>query len=139
MYRSHAAPDRSLLVTAFGGRVFGLERGNGQIRWETKVDASSAVEIFLGDGIVIAASLSLLAFIDYATGAIRTSVPLAGSQTGRPTMLVDGEHVYVGSGGEVSCYTLHGNKVWWQPFTGKGIWDVALGLPGNVRQADANT
>lgn len=51
-------------------------------------------------------------------------------------MLVDGGHVYVARGGEVTCFTTQGQVVWFNPFKGKGTGSIALGLPGNVRQAD---
>lgn len=138
MYRSDAAVDRSVLIAAFGSRVFGIERGSGQIRWEAEL-AGADVEIVIADATVIAATQTHLAFIDYRSGTIHKSVALQGNWIGRPTMIIDGEHIYVGGNGEVSCYTLRGDAVWLQPFKGKGTGAVALGVPGNVRQADQNT
>jgi outer membrane protein assembly factor BamB len=138
MYRSDASPDRTLLVAAFGCLVFGLERSSGAVRWEVKLEGAE-VEIAIADGVVIAATQTHLAFIDYATGALHKSVGLQGGWVGRPTMLVDAGHIYVGRNGEVSCYTLRGENIWLEPFKGKGAAAVALGLPGNVRQADLNT
>lgn len=138
MYRRDAAPDRSLLISAFSGQVFALDRATGAIRWEANLGDYSAVEIFLAEGVVVVATLKHLAFFDYLTGSLHRTVELP-SHAGRSTMLVDGEHIYVGGSGAVACYTLRGDHVWSQPFKGKGHGDVALGLPGNVRQADANT
>jgi len=138
MYRRDASPDRSLLISAFAGQIFALDRATGAIRWEVNIGDYSAVELFLAEGVVVVATLKHLAFLDYATGALHRTVELA-AHAGRSTMLVDGAHIYVGGSGAVACYTLRGDCVWSQPFKGKGIGDVALGLPGNVRQADANT
>lgn len=135
MYRADAAPDRTILVCAFGGRVFGLERSTGAVRWEVKVEGHT-VEILIDAGIVVAATVSHLAFIDYATGTVHKKIPLQGTLVGRPTMLVDSGNIYVARAGEVSCYTVRGESVWLQPFRGKGSTTVALGLPGNIRQAD---
>jgi outer membrane protein assembly factor BamB len=133
MYRE-AAPDRSLLIVAFSGQVFAVDRATGIVRWEVTTVHANAVEIFLTETVVIAATTGHLLFIDYLTGALHATVPLR-----RATMLFEGEHIYVGDTGEASCYTLRGDLVWSQHFKGKGQGDVALGLPGNVRQADANT
>jgi outer membrane protein assembly factor BamB len=134
-----AAQDRTVLVVAFRGWVFGLERATGQVRWETLLEDLSCeaeTEIWIGDDVVIAASVNRLSFIAYATGQLYASVPLAGSYLGRPTMLVDEGHVYIGGSGQLACYTMGGQLAWLEPFKGKGGGSVALGLPGNTRQAD---
>lgn len=143
MYRASAAEDRSVLVTAFKGRVFGLDRATGQVRWEVSLllqasgwGVEDETEIWIGGDVVIACSTRSLAFISYPDGRLLASKPIPGSYPARPTMLVDGEHVYVGRGGELSCFTTRGDLVWFQPFQGKGLGSLAIGLPGNVRQAD---
>lgn len=143
MYRESAAEDRSILVTAFKGRVFGLDRTTGQLRWEVSLVVQAGgwmvedeTEIWITGGVVIAASTSRLAFIAYADGRVLASKEIPGSYPSRPTMLVDGQHIYIGRGGELSCFTTRGDLVWFQPFQGKGLGSLAIGLPGNVRQAD---
>lgn len=136
MYRQDASPDRSVLVTAFLGQVIGLDRATGELRWETKVIGGGDIELAIGDGVVIAVGRTHLAFLDYLTGAVYATVPIAGGGGGRPSMVVDGGFIYVGILGEISCYTLQGRFVWLQPLKGRGADHVALGLPGNVRQVD---
>ncbi len=135
MYRTDAAPDRTLLICAVWGGVYALERSTGKLRWEAKV-AGATVEILIDAGVVVVATSSHLAFIDYATGAVHASIVQQGTIDGRSTMVLDSGHIYVARQGEVACYTLRGESVWLQPFKGKGRSSVALGLPGNVRQGD---
>jgi len=137
MYRSSAAEDRSLLIVAFSGQVFALDRATGARRWEQKVGSASTVELHVEGGVVIAATSSCLAFLDYLTGVPHRLVDLRPA--GRPTLLVDGGHLYLGASGEVTCFTLRGDQVWSDGFSGRGLGAVALGVPGSVRQGDADT
>lgn len=138
MSQASTAQDRTILVVGFRGQVFGLERATGHVVWETPLGDRFAdeTEIWIGNDVVIAASRTRLAFIAYETGQLYASIPLPGSYESRPTMLVDEEHVYIGRRGELSCFTTRGQPVWFNPFKGKGLGSMAIGLPGNVRQAD---
>ena len=126
-----------VLVTAFQGRVYGLESTTGAIRWEREVTpVKDEVEIAIEDGVVIAACYSRVAFIDLATGHEHASILIPGEYSARCTMVVQGGHLYIGRRGTVSCMTLRGQPVWTQPFTDEGVGSVALGFAGNVRQGD---
>jgi outer membrane protein assembly factor BamB len=142
MHRTHAAPDRSLLIVGFGSQVFALDRATGAVRWEVGIDGGDklrTVEVLVADGVVIAANASELVFLDYASGHVHARVAIAHTQL-RPVMLLDGDHLFVTGEGAVSCYTLRGHRVWTQPFDGKRSWGqrapVALAVPGHARQAD---
>lgn len=139
MYRQDAHPNRSTLVTAFAGKVFGLDRRTGATLWTHALDQNGVLEIAIHEGVVIVVTRGTLSFIDYATGRGLARVTLVGQWAGRPTMIVDDGHIYIGRHGELSCYKLTGQPVWNQPFPGQGMGGMALGLPGNLRQADDNT
>lgn len=138
MYREPATTPRDILVSAFSGKLFGLERRTGKIRWElTLAHSQGVVDLHIGDTVILAVTTRMLAFIDYATGKLLREVQQTSDNLSiRPTALLDGEHIHVARDGEVSCYTLSGDHVWTQPFAGKGYGAVALGFPGNVRQTD---
>jgi putative pyrroloquinoline-quinone binding quinoprotein len=136
MYRSAPTP---LLVVAFAEKVFGIDRETGEIRWRVLIDAlpRKTVELAVDDDVVIAVSGSALAFIDYATGDVRKHVLRKDvAKTARPVMLLDERHLYIGGTGELACYTRSGDLVWEQPFKDQGFGEIALGIPGRVRQAD---
>lgn len=137
MYRQDAAPDRTILVTAFNSQLFGIDRATGQVRWTvSEILGYGLFEIAIEHDVVIVASPVNLGFVEYLTGKILAVVPIGGEYPGRPTMLVDNGFVYIGRQGELTCFTTRGQKVWQEPFKGKGMSTMALGLPGNVRQAD---
>lgn len=133
----HRTPANNVLVTAFSNQIYGLDPASGQILWAFQPpNGYGEVEIAIEEGVVIAANSAVVAFLDYQTGQPLAVVPIPGEYSRRPTMIVQGGYVYVGRNGEVSCLTTRGHAVWAQPFTGKGMGSVALGLPGNIRQAD---
>lgn len=138
MYREAGATNRDLLITAFAGKVFALERANGAVRWHQVIgEAPFVIDLHIGATVVLAVTGSLLVFIDYASGTILRKVEQVGEHRAeRPQVLIDGEHLFVARNGEVVCYTAGGDHVWTQPFRGQGFGNIALGFPNNVRQAD---
>lgn len=137
MYRQDASPDRTLLITAFNGSLFAVDRASGEVRWQVlDIPGYGIFEIAIEDGIIIAVSDKSLAFVDYLTGRKIKVVAVEGTHTRRPTIVVEGGCVYIGRDGELACYTTQGELVWHQPFKGRGFGSMALGFPGNLRQAD---
>jgi outer membrane protein assembly factor BamB len=133
----HRAPASGILVTAFTNQIFGLDVASGQIRWEVVPPIGyGEIELAVEEGVVIAANSNVVTFIDYASGYVHAVVPIPGDYSRRPTMIVEGDRVYVARNGETVCMTTRGQIVWVQPFKGKGMGSVSLALPGNVRQAD---
>jgi hypothetical protein len=136
MYRNSAEEDRSILVAAFSGKVFGIDRATGQVRWKFTGLTHGVIELAVGLGVVVACGIKELVFIELASGRSLRRVDLVGEYAGRPIMLIDGPHIFVARGGEVGCYTTVGDCLWSQPFTGEGLGHMSLALPGNARQAD---
>jgi outer membrane protein assembly factor BamB len=137
MYRSSAEPNRTLLVVAFRGKLFALERTTGRRVWRLEIDSTThetPIDLVVGDNVVVACSVNKLSFVEYATGRLLGFVQR--EESGRPTMLIDGEQLIVGAYGAVACYTLTGQLLWRDGFSGEGYGAVAIGFPGNVRQAD---
>jgi hypothetical protein len=138
MYRDDAAEDRSILVVGLNGRVLGMQRRTGQILWEHQLQewVSGEIEILIHRGRVYALGQHLLLLIDYATGTKLRETRLPGTFRGRSVLLLDGDQLFIGTGGEVSCFDLDGNALWHDPLKGRGVGAVGLAFPGNARQAD---
>lgn len=137
MYRQDAAPDNSILVTAFNSQLFGVDRATGEIRWSVvKELGDDLYEIAIEGDVIIVASKERLGFVDYLTGKVHAIVPIEGHWVRRPTMVVDGGFVYISRDGDLTCFTTHGQRVWQQPFKGLGNGPMTIGVPGNIRQAD---
>lgn len=137
-YRESYEENRSVLVLAISGHVVGIDTTTGQERWrnDLKGGGYGVVELEIRAGLVFAtAQLAHVYCLDYLTGETRWVAD--ASRQGRGTMLVDGERVIVAKGGVVDCFTLGGQRLWTQELRGLGTGAVAMGLPGNVRQADA--
>jgi outer membrane protein assembly factor BamB len=137
MYRDSAAVDRSILVVAFSGHVFGVDRASGEIRWAHDIEGGGDIELHVEGRVVIAANHRRIVFLEYSTGEEIRGGELPTGSGGRTTMMVDEENVYVARGGQVYCYGLGGKAKWKQVFGDKGIGTVALGFPGATRQSDS--
>jgi outer membrane protein assembly factor BamB len=135
-YRDDSIPsERPVLVVAFRGRIFGLSRASGQILWEVMHGAGPPELLITSDRVYAVGGPSLLV-LEYPSGREIRRVLLEATFGGRSRLLLDGGHLFVGVGGEAFCLTRDGDLLWKQPFEGKGVADVALGFPGNVRQVD---
>lgn len=135
MYRAPADPP--LLVTAFANRVIGVVPSTGQIAWEVVLEGLvTSPEIAIEQGVVIAVNMDFVTFIDHATGQLRGRVALPQENRARPTIIVHDGYLYIGRTGDLTCVSFSGQVMWSQPFTGRGYGAMALGFPGNIRQAD---
>lgn len=134
--------DRSILVVTLNGKVHGVDRQTGELRWTqgTNQWGGGRGEVFLAmaHGLVIASSYEdAIVSLDYTTGAITWSAHTHSS--GRATILVERDVIICAKGGYLDCFAHGGKKLWTQPLTGLGMGNVALGFPGNVAQADSDT
>jgi outer membrane protein assembly factor BamB len=139
-YRANAAPlepDRSILVVALNGYVYGLDRVTGEARWQNGLPGGGTEEVFLAIGygaVVVSALGSKLFCLDYLTGQTRWEQTT--QRSGRATVLVEPEQIVCAKGGYVDCFSPDGRLLWQQPLKGAGLGRMALGYPGNVAQAD---
>src|SRR5262245_43390866 len=94
-----------VVVTAFSGRIFGLDRGTGQVVWEHELDTSSnPISLLITEDAIYAATFHNLACLQYPSGEQAWSVPTR--TRGRATLLLEGDRLLVGKMGEVECFTL---------------------------------
>jgi outer membrane protein assembly factor BamB len=137
MYRTDSDSDRSVLVVAFNGRVFGLDARTGRQVWSHDIKSGHGeVELVVQSNRVFAAVGKTLVCVAYPTGELLGTTTLPGTYHSRPTMMASGDLLYVATGGELTCVDASGRPLWHEPFVGKGIGSIALGFPGDVRQAD---
>jgi hypothetical protein len=139
-YRANAAPlepDRSILVVALSGNVYGIDRASGEVRWSNDLRGGGIAEVFLAIGygvVVVSAFGSRLFCLDYLTGQTRWEHTT--KTTGRATILLEPDQIVCAKGGYVDCFGPDGRLLWQQPLKGAGVGRIALGYPGNVAQAD---
>ena len=136
MYRD---AETAVLVIAFNGRIFGLDPATGQQRWAYDIGndfARNEVELLISTSRIYACDGRSLVCLEYPSGRWLGSTPLPPRGQGRPTMVLQGDRLYVATRGVVTCFDDGGKMVWHEPFGGSGYGSVALGFPGNVRQAD---
>jgi outer membrane protein assembly factor BamB len=138
MYRDDPTEERPILVVAFNGRVYGKDPRTGVTHWEHQLEGMghTQVELTFSRGRIYASNGYTVACFAYPTGERLGTTQVPGSYRGRPTMLVEGDYLYLATNGELSCFDRDGKLVWHDPFPGKGLGSVALGFPGNVRQSD---
>jgi outer membrane protein assembly factor BamB len=139
MYRDdHAAA--TVLVVAFRGKVLGIDARTGQRLWQQAIGESfviDEVELIITPARVFVCDGKVLACLEYPSGTWIGATPLPGKYAGgRPTMVLQGEALYVATTASVTCFDNAGQVVWHDPFEGLGFGSMALGFPGNVRQAD---
>jgi outer membrane protein assembly factor BamB len=130
-------PDRSILVVALSGRLIGIDRETGDVRWENEMVGGGRGEVFIaiGYGVVIASAYGAKIFcVDYLTGATRWEQSTHSS--GRASIIIEPDRIVCAKAGYLDCYAPDGKFLWQQPLRGQGMGRVALGFPGNVAQAD---
>ena len=119
------------------GHLLAMEVATGRLAWQHELAVKDAVEMAIHEGRVYATSGgSVLSCFDYRTGTPIFEKQVPGVYRGRPTMLIQDGRLFLGSGGEVACFDLDGNVIWHEGLVGRGIGNVALGVPGQVRPAD---
>lgn len=138
-YRESAEADRTRVVVAVSGRVAAVDLATGKEQWRNELAGAGVgpVDLFVGDGVVLAcvSTSDTLYCLDYATGEERWTAKTRGY--GRAAILVDGPVVLVARNGYLTCFDREGAQRWSNGLDGLGTGPTAVGLPGNVRQADA--
>ena len=136
-YREQDAPAPAVLVVGIHGNLVGIDRATGAILWKNGLEEGGygTVYIALSQGRVFASAGGKRVFaVDMRTGATLWSAETSGY--GRATMLVELDEIYVAKSGYLDCFDRYGNRRWTQKLEGLGTGPVALGVPGNVAQAD---
>ncbi|KYF69456.1 outer membrane protein assembly factor BamB family protein [Sorangium cellulosum] len=133
-YRTTAP--KPVLVAAFLDHLFGVDPVTGRMLWEHKLDGmmQSSTALLITPTTIYAASFSRITCLRYPTGELLWEAKTAVS--GRATLLLEGDRLFVGKQGEIECFSITGQSLWHNRFKGKGMGPVALGVPDNVAQSD---
>ena len=123
------------LIAAFNGRIFGLEREDGSVRWDNRLSTTGfPVHFDIAHGRIYAGVHNELFCVDLDGGELFWKVKLRF--VGVTRVMVDGERIYVASSGELECVGITGEPLWANGFEGKGYGVIALGLPDRLGRAD---
>lgn len=129
--------EQPVLVVALGGSVCGVDAKTGAWLWKNAMPGGGfgEVAIAVSDEVVFASAHGPLVYcLD-----LRNGNELWKAQTqksGRATILLQGERIFVAKHGVVDCFSWQGHLLWSQELPGLGSGRLALGFPGNVVQAD---
>ena len=125
-----------ILVMTIGGTILGIDPRTGDVSWAHELSAVQAPTALVVTATrIFACNPPRLVCLEYPTGAKRWSASVARGSC--PTILLVGELLYVSSAlGHLECFTVEGQPLWHTPLKGRGTGGVALGMPGNVMQAD---
>ena len=102
-----------LLLMAGAGWVQALNANTGEQAWVCSLDApkpqtpSVAVS---GDHVIVATSGQLYC-VDYTTGAKKWQRPCLAA-TSRPTLLVEGDRIYLAGTSRTECFDTNGKQLW---------------------------
>lgn len=125
------------LIVALGGSVCGIDPKTGAWLWKNALPGGGFGEVAISvhEGYVIASAAGPVVYcIDSRNGNELWRAET--EKSGRATILLHDERIYVAKNGVVDCFNIDGMRLWSQTLPGMGSGRLALGFPGNVVQAD---
>ncbi len=130
MYRG-IVNSKPLVIVASGKFVFAIQISNGMTHWAYALKGAPCRVVVENDRVFVAGNNELVC-LEYGTGKeifqIHTDI------APDPTLMVDGEQIYIGAGGRVACYGPFGERNWINDLgTSSG---VGFALPGLAAQID---
>lgn len=140
IYRQQSDSSRDILVTASNGRVFGLARKTGEVRWENELVDSGWNDVFLAmrhDTLMASSTEAFVYRIDYKTGATVWRVETKAS--GQAQIVIESDCITVAKGGYLECFDLEGHRLWRRAYPNKWSGALAFGYSGNILQAGENS
>ena len=129
--------DRSILVVGLAGKVVGVDRATGQLRWVNDLPGGGHGSVFIAcrHGALVVSALGKAVYrLDYLTG--ETLWMAETSERGRATIVIEPDVIVVAKAGYIDGFDHAGQRVWTQTLEGMGIARVALAFPGNIAQSD---
>jgi hypothetical protein len=126
--------DKSIVVAAVSGKLVGLDAQTGVVAWEHAID-NGTPQLLIGQGLVLAAVGQSLYCCDYRTGRPMWRAALS-AYAARITMILEGDHIYAFGAGVVDAFDRIGRRVWTRTILPGAGASGAIGVPGNVSQAD---
>lgn len=126
--------DKSILVAAVSGKLVGLDVQTGAVVWEHAID-NGTPQLLIGQGLVLAAVGQSLYCCEYRTGRPMWRAALS-AYAPRITMILEGDQIYAFGAGVVDAFDRIGRRLWTRPILPGAPASGAIGVPGNVSQAD---
>ena len=129
-----------IVVVASEESVSGYDKYTGQLLWHTPLDGSTLNSpdlVIHGHVVLVATNTSKLFCLEYATGAVRWSAPLAKSnvQAPQPRIVVHDGHAFVAGHGSLECISLLGEPRWRVKLPDAGTGGSSFGFPAQTRRA----
>jgi outer membrane protein assembly factor BamB len=125
----------SLLFVQLGGFLHGINRETGQTTWETELGVGRGQLVCVKDRVYVAAESKKLFILNANTGKLEATTSFRGMGQA-PTILADGDRIFVTSGGTLNAFDLDGEVLWSNPFKGRGNGSMGLATATADRQAD---
>ncbi len=128
------------LIVGLQGRVVALDIHTGDVLWHNELPGSGSSSVALAvteEWVFASASAARVFCLNRQTGTVVWSAKTTG--LGRATLLIDleEEKVFVAKSGRVDCFSMaYGESEWTKNLSKLGKKSAALGLSGNVVQAD---
>ena len=126
--------DRSIVIATVAGKLVGLDAQTGTVAWEHAIEPGTP-QLVIHAGMVLAAVGQSVYCCEYRTGRPMWRALLTAPSS-RVTMVVEPDRVYAFGAGVVDAFDLSGRKVWTRSILVGSAASGAIGLPGNVSQAD---
>lgn len=126
---------KDLLFVGISGCVAAFHKKTGEKVWETLIRSCPHQLCVEKERVYVAMQGGDLYILSAHTGEIvkKSSFPGRGQN---PTLLVEGDYVFVTAGGEVTTFDLEGNLQWTNPFKDYGNNMIALATISKDRQGD---
>ena len=128
------------LIVGLQGRVVALDIHTGEVIWHNELQGSGSASVALAindDWVYVSASAARIFCLNRQTGETVWSEKTTG--LGRATIVIDSEEekVFVAKSGHIDCFSMpYGEREWDKNLSKLGKKPSALGLSGNVVQAD---
>ncbi len=128
------------LIVGLQGRVVALDVYTGEVVWHNELQGSGLASVALAvndDWVFASASAARIFCLNRQTGETVWSEKTTG--LGRATILLEPEEevLFVAKSGHIDCFSMaYGEVSWSKDLSKLGKKSVALGLTGNVVQAD---
>lgn len=133
---SYREVPRKIIVVAFNAQVFGMDTATGTRLWSHKGNAfnTAARTVVHGERVFVVGMHEddLICFhLERGTELWRRPCQTSGMSM----MVVDGR-LFLASAGQVECFSLDGELLWFDGFKGCGMGPVSLAVDGQSVQPD---
>lgn len=136
MYRADGQKAKNLVVV-LGGRVAGINPLTGVVIWHHEFKSSRMrIEIYRDIIYIFASDAHKVIGLKYPTGEKLFETKIPGNYYSSPTMMIEGQRIYVAVGGELFALTLEGDLLWANEFPGWGTGVMSIANSTKIQSGD---